>query len=180
MPRIHVFGASGSGKTTLGAALADRLQVPHADSDTVYWMPTEPPFTTPRPVAERMPLLLRHISLAGDWVFSGSAISWAMPLEPFSELIVFLRLDPALRLERLRRREAARYGARVATGGDLVAASAGFLAWAAGYDTATERFSLAGHEAWLAAQPAPVLRLDSSPPVDALVTAVLADLRARR
>jgi hypothetical protein len=54
-------------------------------------------------------------------------------------------------------------------------ASAAFVAWAARYDTAgPEQRSLALHEAWLAGQTAPVLRLDSAGAVPELVAAVLA------
>jgi len=82
-----------------------------------------------------------------------------------------------VRMERLRQREFRRYGARVMLGGDMVAASAEFLAWAAAYDTAgPEQRSLVAHEAWLAGQTAAVLRLDSSAPVQDLVAAALSVL----
>ncbi len=111
-------------------------------------------------------------------MLSGSAIGWAKPLEPLYDLIVYLRLDPALRMERLRRREQARYGERIAPGGDLAASSAEFLRWAAAYDTAgPEQRSRTAHERWLASQAAPVLRLDSSEPVARLVAAVLPAIR---
>ena len=57
-------------------------------------------------------MLLRLLPAAGQWVFSGSAPEWARPIEPFYDLVVFLRLDPALRMDRLRRREAAQHGKR--------------------------------------------------------------------
>jgi adenylate kinase family enzyme len=179
MPRIHVLGASGSGTTTLGAALARRLGVPHADSDRFFWLPTDPPFTTRRPREERLALLLRQLPADGHWVFSGSAIAWATPLEPAYDLIVFLTLDPAVRMERLRRREHDRYGARIEPAGDMARASEAFLSWAAAYDTAglTQR-SLASHEAWLTGQTAAVARLDSSVAVERLVEAVLKRLTA--
>jgi adenylate kinase family enzyme len=177
MPRIHVLGASGSGTTTLGAALAGQLGLPHHDADTFFWMPTDPPFTTPRPAGARLALARRHLPLTAGWVFSGSALKWAAPFEPGYELIVFLCLDPGLRMDRLRRREVARHGARIEPGGDMAAASAAFLDWAGSYDTGgLEQRSLAAHEAWLARQAAPVLRLGSSAPVDRLVSAVLARL----
>ena len=72
----------------------------------------------------------RLLPIDGQWVFSGSAPGWATRLEPFYDLVVFLRLDPAVRMERLRRREAARYGRRIEPGGDMAAASADFLKWA--------------------------------------------------
>jgi hypothetical protein len=99
-----------------------------------------------------------------------------MPLEPLYDLIVFLRLDPALRMERLRRREIADYGSRVGPGGDMEVASRQFLEWAAAYDTAgvEQVRTLATHELWLAKQSCPILRLDAAAPVGDLVLAVLA------
>ena len=42
------MGASGSGTTTLGAALGARLGCRHVDSDDLFWVKTEPPFTLQR------------------------------------------------------------------------------------------------------------------------------------
>ena len=179
MARIHILGASGTGTTTLGAALADSLGCIHADADTFYWLPTDPPFTTPRPPEARLALLLSRIKKATSWVFSGFAISWAMPLERLYDLVVFLRLDPVLRMERLRRREIADYGARIEPGGDMELASRQFFEWAAAYDSASleQVRSLATHELWLSKQRCPVQRLDAAAPVKDLVGAVIAELR---
>ena len=174
MSRIHILGAAGSGTSTLGAALAERLGVTHADSDSLYWMPTDPPFTTPRSPEQRQGLLLRTLPVAGQWVFSGAATEWAAPLEPYFDLVVFLRLDPGERIERLRRREAARYGGRILPGGDMAEIHTSFMALAEAYDTAGPLHrGLVTHEAWLADQPAPLLRLDLRAPVASLVLAVL-------
>jgi adenylate kinase family enzyme len=179
MFRIHVLGASGSGTSTLGAALARRLGVPHTDADSLYWLPTDPPFTTPRPQQERQALLLRTLPATEPWVFSGAATRWTAPLEPHYHLVVFLRLDPAVRMARLRQREAAHHGDRILPNGDMAAINAAFIAWAESYDTAGSlRHGLLTHEAWLADQPAPVLRLDSRSPVPQLVAAVLTRLRS--
>jgi adenylate kinase family enzyme len=136
MSRIHILGASGSGTSTLGPALAGRLGYPHVDADALFWMTTDPPFTTRRPAEERHTLLLQSLPVAGQWVFSGSALKWASSLEPVYDLIVFLRLDPSARMARLRRRQAAQYGARLEAGGDLATANADFLRWAEAYDSA--------------------------------------------
>jgi adenylate kinase family enzyme len=177
MPRIHILGASGSGTSTLGSALARRLGVPHADSDSLYWLPADPPYTTLRPSEERQALLLRTLPVDGHWVFSGAATKWAAPLEPHYDLVVFLRLDPTVRMARLRRREATRFGARILPGGDMETTNTAFIAWAEAYDTAGSLHrGLVTHEAWLADQPAPVLRLDSIVPVEDLVAAVLSRL----
>jgi hypothetical protein len=174
MARIHILGASGSGTSTLGSALARRLGVPHVDSDSFFWLPTDPPYTTPRPVEERQALLTRRLPIAAHWVFSGAATRWAAPLEPHYDLVVFLRLDPAIRMHRLRGREAGRWGARIQPGGDMAALNAAFITWAEAYDTAGSlRRGLLTHETWLADQTAPVLRLDSLAPVTDLVAAVV-------
>jgi adenylate kinase family enzyme len=177
MPRIHILGASGSGTTTLGAALAVELSVPHEDADRYYWMPTEPPFTEKRPAEERLALLSPRLPEGGSWVFSGCAHGWGAPLEPRYSLVVFLKLDPAIRMERLRIREQSRYGARIAPGGDMVTIHQEFIDWAASYDTAgLDQRSLALHEDWLAARTCPVLTLDSVVPTKSLVSAVCAEL----
>jgi adenylate kinase family enzyme len=177
MPRIHILGASGSGTSTLGSALARRLGVPHAEADNLFWLPTDPPYTTPRPAEDRQALLLRTLPSGGHWVFSGAATKWAAPLEAHYDLVVFLRLDPAVRMARLRRRETARFGGRILPGGDMAANSAAFIAWAEAYDTAGSlQRGLVTHEAWLADQPAPVLRLDSRAPVATLAGVVLSRL----
>lgn len=181
MPRIHILGASGSGTSTLGSALARCLEVPHADSDSFYWLPTDPPYTTPRPIEQRQTLLLQTLPAAGHWVFSGAATKWAAPLEPLCDLVVFLRLDPAVRMARLRQREAARFGARILPRGDMAAINSAFMAWAEAYDTAGSlRNGVVTHEAWLADQPAPVLRLDSKSSVQDLVEAVVSRLISLR
>ena len=173
MPRIHILGASGSGTTTLGAALGLALAIPHSDSDAFYWLPTDPPFTTARPLAARQALLIDQLKADASWVLSGSATAWAQPIERLYDLIVYLQLDPTLRMERLRQREQTRYGARIAAGGDMAAASRAFLRWAAAYDTAgAEQRSRVLHEAWLASQTAPVLRLNTAAALPHLVAAV--------
>ena len=147
------------------------------DFDSLYWLPSDPPYSMVRPAEQRLGLLSRTLPVAGRWVFSGAATVLAAALEPHTDLVVFLRLDRAVRLARLRRREAARFGARILPGGDMAATSAAFIAWAEAYDTAGPMGrGLLTHEAWIADQPAPVLRLDTSAPVEDLVAAVLVRL----
>ena len=75
-------------------------------------------------------------------------------------------------------REHARYGRRIEPGGNMVEASAAFLAWAAAYDTAgPEQRSRAAHESWLDVRTVPVLRLNSSKPLETLRAAVLSVVR---
>jgi hypothetical protein len=148
--------------------------VPHADVDDYFWIPTSPPFTTKRPPEARITLMEQVFAGRDAWVLSGAMPGWGKPLEPRFEAVVFLTLDGADRMARLLARERLRYGDAVLAGGDRADAQAEFLAWAAGYDDpAFTGRSRAYHDAWLAGLACPVLRLDSSVPVGALVASVL-------
>jgi adenylate kinase family enzyme len=172
--RIHVFGASGSGTTTLGRALAERYGLAHIDTDTFYWLPTDPPFTTPGPLADRLPLLLAALDAATDgWVLSGSLIRWGDPVIPRFDFAVFLALTAELRLARLRERERLRYGSAIDPSGKLHESHVAFMAWAAAYDTGgMEIRSRKAHDNWIAKLPCPVLTLESSAPVARLAADV--------
>jgi hypothetical protein len=96
------------------------------------------------------------------------------------DLVVFIWLAPAIRLARLRRREAERDGpAVIAPGGPLHDKVESFLAWTARYDDGevVER-SRTRHEAWLARLSCPVVRLMTTAAVDEHVTAIARQLGA--
>lgn len=115
------------------------------------------------------------------WVVSGSMLGWGAVAEPWFDLVVFLTLDPTVRMRRIRERERQRYGPRIEPGGDMAETSQAFLAWAAAYDTAgPEQRSRAGHEAWLSERHGPVLRLDAGESADQLADAVIAAMMARQ
>lgn len=167
--RIHITGASGSGVTTLGAALAAKLGIPAVDADTFYWVPTQTPFTQKRDRDERLAMALRELAKSRDAVFSGSCLDWGAELEDSFDLVVFLYLETAVRLERLRLRELKVLGH----------VDEEFLSWAAQYDagTATGR-SLTRHRAWLAARRCPVVELHGDLSVEERVSRVLDALAA--
>lgn len=161
--RLHITGASGSGTTSLGRVLADRMSVPHADTDDYFWVPSTPPYVTKRGVDERLRLMHEIFVPRAGWVLSGSVAEWGAELVPYLDATVILALDPAERLARLRRREEVRYGEAIAPGGDLESAHHEFLTWAAGYDD--PRFngrSLHRQRQWIASLPCPVLELDAA------------------
>jgi len=118
---IHITGASGSGTSTLGAALAAELGCAFLEADDFFWLPTEPPFHARRPEAERRSLLLAAMAQSGSAVVSGSVSGWGAEIENGFDHIVFLYVDSALRLERLRVRELQRFGK----------VNPAFLTWAA-------------------------------------------------
>jgi adenylate kinase family enzyme len=159
--RIHVLGASGSGTTTLAAETARRFGHPHLDTDDFYWQPTDPPFQRAREVPERQRLLGAALDARTRFVLSGSLVGWGDLFIPRFQLVVFLFVPHDARMERLRVRERERYGAAIQPGGALHAHHREFMDWAAAYDDAgMDMRSRTRHEAWLAALPVPVLRLE--------------------
>ncbi|QIZ82634.1 adenylate kinase [Thalassovita gelatinovora] len=173
MRRVYITGASGAGVSTLGKALAATLNVPQADIDDYYWLPTEIPFSTRRRVTDRISLLETALGPKG-WVLSGSFESWADPLLGGLDLVVFVTAPTAVRLARLRAREKARFGDRIEPGGDMAGIHAGFMAWASRYDEpGFSGRNRTQHEDWLDANPYPVLRLNGTQPTAEQVKAVI-------
>lgn len=174
--RIHVTGASGAGTTTLGRALASTLVLPHHDSDDYFWLPTDPPYRDKRPEPDRLRLMHEMFAGRDGWVLSGALEGWGDPIAPLFDRVVLLIVPAAVRLDRLRAREARHFGAdAIAPGGWRHAETNDFLAWAARYDDAGPAVrSRAKHEAWLAKLSCPVLRLDGRRPVADLVAEVCA------
>lgn len=155
--RIHITGASGAGVSTLGVALATAIDAVHLEADAYYWLPTTPPFQHKRPPAERLAQLLADRAALPRTVLAGSVVGWGAELEDGFDLVVFLYLDAALRVERLRAREIERLGH----------ADPAFLEWAALYDAGPpEGRSLAKHRAWLTALHCPVVELHGDYSVD--------------
>ena len=162
--RIHVVGASSSGTTTLGAALAERLEAAHLDTDSFFWEATDPPFTTKRPEAERIALMEAAMAARPSWVISGSMMGWGDVFIPRLDLAVFLHLPAEVRLARLVERERSRYGAAIAPGGAMHAQHLEFIEWARAYDTpGFPGRSLERHLTWLAELPCPVIRIAGAP-----------------
>jgi adenylate kinase family enzyme len=159
--RIHILGGSGSGTTTLGRNLAQALDCLHADTDSFFWLPSDPPFQNIRPEAERVALLAGALEGAAAWVLSGSATRWGDFLIPRFTCVVWIKLPAEERLRRLAARERQRNGARIEPGGDRHASYLEFVAWAAEYDS--ERLDMrthARHERWVQGLMCPLLRLD--------------------
>lgn len=159
--KIHIFGASGSGVTTLGQALASALQLPYFDSDAYFWEPTHPPFILKRAPGLRNAAIRADLDKQNSWVLGGSAVNWGNDVFPPFDLIVFLWLPPAIRMERLKTRELERYGEVIFTDAQRHQQYQAFMAWAADYDNCT---GVAGrtiqvHEQWLQQQTSRVLQI---------------------
>ena len=174
--RIHIFGASGAGTSTLGRALATALASQHFDTDDFYWYPSDPPFREKRSIEDRRRLMEEVFLPRRDWVLSGSIDSWSEGIDHRFTFAVFLDLDTETRLARLRAREAFRIQGASRTKAEEVAA---FLEWAASYeDGLLPGRNRARHDTWANQLDCPVMRLNSAPPVDQLVSRILACLDA--
>ena len=174
--KIQVIGASGSGKSTLGRALSRRLGVALLESDRYLWADDD--FRIKRPDDENVAMLIADLRAHDSFVLTGAPQSWAVGCLPALDLLVFLRLPHAVRMERLLRREHARYGVRALPGGDHHEDTQSFLAWAATYESSDDKVgnSLASHRILISRATCPVLELDAEGSVEDLVEAVLRSL----
>lgn len=172
--KLHLFGASGTGVSTLGEALAPVLHAPYFDTDTYFWHAAGPPFTSRCPPAERDARLAHDLAQHASWIVGGSIVGWDEKWLSAFDLVVFLWLPPALRLQRLRQREHARYGPQLLTDPSQAARTQAFLDWAAGYDDSSTggTRTLANHTRWLAQFTCPVLELRGDLPVAERLAAV--------
>jgi adenylate kinase family enzyme len=180
--RIHLTGASGSGVSTLGTNLSKALSIPVFDTDDYYWMPTDPPFITKRPIPSRITLIQADTTKAqtehGGWVLSGSLGTWGGPIMEEVQHVIYVDTPTEVRMKRLEVREFKRHGERVRPGGDMYEESVKFLEWAARYEDPTldEGRSRKMHEEWMKEVKVPVTRLDGSKGEDVVLGEALVAL----
>lgn len=165
---IHLFGASGSGTSTLGRFIADRMDCFFMDTDDYYWQPTDPKYTTSRPIPERLELMQRDIAAHKRVVISGSLVDWGDGLIPLITLAIRVETPTAVRIARLRARERARFGSRLDPDGDMYAQHEKFIRWAADYDEGDIHMrSKAMHDQWQKQLACPLVTVDGNLPVEA-------------
>jgi hypothetical protein len=109
---------------------------------------------------------------------SGSLVGWGDPLIRQFDLVVFLEAPTGIRLDRLRRREELRFGAKaIAPGGDRHSHHQQFTEWAAAYDQGDMSVrSRQLHLAWLGTVPCRVTMLDSTQPVERILAELLSQV----
>jgi len=146
---IHIFGASGAGTSTLGRKISEELGWFFMDTDDYFWVPTDPMFTTKRKEEDRLALMQEDIEKHENVVISGSLVDWGDALIPQFTLAIRLVTDTKVRIERLKAREKANFGDRIAPGGDMYDEHQAFLEWAGNYDTGDVNMrSKAKHDEW--------------------------------
>lgn len=163
---IHIYGASGSGTTTLGRYISEKLRYFFMDTDDYFWVPTNPPYTTKRPVTERIALMRENIAKHNKVVISGSLVDWGDELIPLFTLAIRLETDTAIRIDRLRKREREHFGNRIDPGGDMYENHRKFIDWAASYDSGgPDMRSKLKHNEWQKLLQCQQILLDGSLPV---------------
>ena len=167
--KVLSIGASGSGTTTLGKSFAELCGLPFFDADDYYWLPTDPPYRLKRDRLQRLSMLVDALKECQHGaVVAGSVVDWGAEIEDSFAMIVFLIVPADIRLQRLRRRELARFGE----------VNTNFLEWAAQYDEGRmPGRSFAIHERWLAQRSSKVLRIQGDVSVEDSVQRVISFAR---
>ena len=162
--RINIAGAAGSGTSTLGRALARRLDYAFLNADDFYWKPSTPPFQQKYEPEERLATIVNAMDVQPATVIAGSVAGWGERLEDAFDLVVFLSLPTALRMQRIEAREIARFGR----------ADPAFLEWAGQYEEGRlSGRSRARHEAWLGTRKCRVVRFEGDQEVEARIDTLI-------
>ncbi|MVM37446.1 AAA family ATPase [Spirosoma sp. HMF3257] len=179
--KVHIFGASGSGVTTLGNALSNQISLSYFDTDYFFWEPSDPPFTVKRNPIERNNQLRSELRKHSNFIVGGSLVSWGDEWLSAFDLAVFLWIPPDIRLDRLRKREFARYGSVIYENEHRNRLFEEFIDWASGYDNPlSTRRSLVVHENWMQKLTCPILDLRGDYTVQERLDAVTKQLAAYR
>ncbi|WP_341869631.1 adenylate kinase [Pseudomonas aegrilactucae] len=146
---------------------------PIKEQDDFYWLPTNPPFSVKRPPNERVCMIEQALG-DDDWVLTGSCNGWGEALIAKADLIVFVETPTTVRLERLAAREQARFGDRIAPGGDMHDIHVAFRAWASEYDNpAFSGRNRARHEVWISEQTLPLRIIDGTRSIEEMAAGVM-------
>lgn len=174
LERVHIMGGAGAGVSTLGRALAGRLAAKQVDVDDYVWAPSDPPFTSKRPLDEVIQLIATELARSQRWVLSGSVTHWGDELLRNADLVVFVDTRAELRLARVIARERTRFGDLIAPGGPMRTQHDKFLAWVRAYEDSTMLGrNRRDHEVWLSRLASSWLRIDGSLALDAQVDLVI-------
>ncbi|MCZ6661327.1 MAG: adenylate kinase [Actinobacteria bacterium] len=109
MNRVSVIGCTGSGKTTVARLIADLLQVPHLELDSVYHQPDWTPLAD-----DLFRDRVRDFTLQTRWVVDGNYTSQGVAdvVWPRADTIVWLDLPRSTVMDRVIRRTIRRAASR--------------------------------------------------------------------
>ena len=146
---IAIVGLNGSGKSTLGHMLAKETGYHEMDVED-YFFPEQResrrnalegtadiaagalPFSAPRGKEQVEKALLDDIRLHPEFILCGVSLNWCEELLSEINTVFWLKTPRDIRISRIKNREEARWGARVAEGGDMYESQLEFRRMAAG------------------------------------------------
>ncbi len=132
--KIHLLGPSCSGTTTLGKLIAKEYKIPWYDSDDIFWIKTDPPFTQKRELHERIEMLQEIFKNNDSLVLSGSVLKWGDSIKNLLDIVIYKYAEQDIRIQRLLAREKQRYGDRINPGNDMHQIHKEFVEWAKKYE----------------------------------------------
>ena len=125
---LAMIGASGSGKTTLGKIVAQKLGYLYFDVDDYIWKQnTDSPYTQMYTREEKISRLNTDIAPYEHFVMAGSMSSFHYAFDDMFKMMVFLYVEPDIRIQRVHKRAIERFGRRVLEGGDMYESHMKFL-----------------------------------------------------
>lgn len=146
---IAIVGLNGSGKSTLGHLLAKKTGYYEMDVEDYYFPEQREsrrnalegktdmtagalPFSAPRGKEQVEKALLDDIRLHPEFILCGVSLNWCEELLSEINTVFWLKTPRDIRISRIKNREEARWGARVAEGGDMYESQLEFRRMAAG------------------------------------------------
>ena len=175
---IHLLGPSGSGTSTLGKAISQRLNIPWFDSDDIYWIKTDPPFTKKRDTVERQFILKELYNTNSNLVLSGSMLKWGNQIRDKIDLIIYLYLEPEKRIKRIIKREKERFGNRIEENNDMHQGHLEFINWARKYESGDMNMrSKNSEEKWIEECNCQKLRIDKEMNIEEMLNLVEKEIR---
>ncbi|SDN10327.1 shikimate kinase [Fictibacillus solisalsi] len=177
--RIQIIGGSGTGKSTLAQYMSEKEKIKWIDTDQYLWK--DDTFTENHPIEKRTEMYQADIESFSSYAVSGSIDSWYPQGFGNRNLLVFLSLDETIRLKRLRDREHQRENLtkpwRLDENGEC---TNDFLEWCKTYYTTKDKSSsgtFAQHAYLMKISKSPVLKLNSSQPVEKLYDKIIKEYK---
>lgn len=155
---IAIVGANGSGKTTLGKHLADLLGYKHMDAEEYSFKDSAIPYTNSRTKEEVLELLSADMKKYDRFILSAVNCDFGDDINAMYDCIIYIKAPLKIRLDRIKKRSANKFGRRVLKGGDLYEQEQKF------YDFVSSR-TMDKTDTWLQSMTCPVICVDGTEPI---------------
>ena len=133
---IAIIGLNGAGKSTLAHVLAKKLHYFEIDVEDYYFPEQRSsrinalegkssadvsfiPYLSPKAKSEVEFAIRKDINCNPQFVLSGVSLNWSESILSQIDIVFYLHVPLNERLQRIRSREAQRFGSRILPGGDM-------------------------------------------------------------